>query len=95
MDHPDFIVHSFIENSIGPLRPIEFSKKFGTVNQDGLLYIQYWRVTGFTKILHFSLKINFIIAKSTDPDEMPHLCFPKYSETCLKLPLKNRQNKGL
>ena len=58
-----------------------------------------------------SLKIDFILANIVDCDEMwysaeiqsefalfvgvPVLGFPVYSKTCLKRPLKNRQNKDL
>ena len=69
----------------------------------GMVHCVYWGVKGYSLQIFFSLKNFIVLANSADPNEMPHYvafylglhCLPKYSKTCVKQPLKNRQNKAL
>ena len=72
------------------LRPMECSIKFDTVRSGwSIVYIEGSQVIISKKYLSF-LKINFVLAKSADPDEMPHYaafhlglhCLPKYWFRC-------------
>ena len=81
------IVINFLFISLTLFVPIEFSIKFVTVKSGwSILYIEGSQVIIPKNIVFFSLKIDFILANSADPDEMPHyaafhlglLCLPKY-----------------
>ena len=56
---------------LNPLRSMEFSIKFNTVKsgwyvlRDQRLYLQ-------KSVVFLIMKINFVLANSADPDEMPH-----------------------
>ena len=60
---------------------MEFSITFGTVNSGwSIVYIKGPRVIISKNIAFLSLKIEFVLADSTDPDTMPHLdhhCLPR------------------
>ena len=44
-------------------------------NKCGMVHYVYWGVNGFSfqiKIVGLSLKIDFVLANSVDPNEIPH-----------------------
>ena len=52
---------------------MDFSIKLHTIESGWpIVYIEVSQATIFKKILFHSLKINFVLANSADPDEMPH-----------------------
>ena len=67
---------------------MEFSIKLYTIKSEWSIV----RTLNFSKILYFSLKINFALANSVDSDEMQHYaafhqglhCLPKYPIRCFR-----------
>ena len=54
-------------------RPMEFSIKLHTIKSGWLImYIEGLQVKSSQNIVFLSLKIDFVLANSADPDEMPH-----------------------
>ena len=55
------------------LGPMEFSIKFDTVKSEwSIVYTEGSQVVILKKIVFLSLKINFVLEKGVDPDEMQH-----------------------
>ena len=69
-----------LQVALSILRPMEFSIKFNTVKSGwSIIYIE-WLQAIISKIITFlSLKINFILANSADPDKMPIIKINTYS----------------
>ena len=52
---------------------MEFPIKFDTVKSGwSIVYIEGSQIIIFKTIIIFSLKVEFVLANSADPDEMPH-----------------------
>ena len=79
------------------LRPMELPTKFDTLTSGwSIVYIEGLQVKISKNIIFLSLKIDFVLANSEDPDEMLLLhCSSKYSKTCVKWPLSKRPKIGL
>ena len=86
MDYPKFVVSNQKEESFSIqtvnmrielyINPFQTNGIFhkATYNNVSMVHCVYWGVTGYNlkkNIVFLNLKINFILANSADPDEMP------------------------
>ena len=64
---------------------MEFPLQFDTVKSGwSIVYIEGSQVIISKNILFFSLKVDFVLANSADPDEMPHYVAFHLSFHCLQ-----------
>ena len=64
--------HLPTDNFLALLRPMEFSIKFDTIKSGWFNVYFKWSQVTVSKTVFLSLKIDFVLANSADPYEMPH-----------------------